>query len=352
MGMDGGLAFRSYQPVDGASDAPSSILLTYRGVSDEYANNIAKSLPVQDMMHEKAFLAGQPIVNQPAIHPIPISQVQEANEREGIQLGINVPLLVKGKLVGGLSLAAHRTRIITPEELSLLAAIGQQVGMAVENARLYEQAEQTAATIERGRLARELHDSVTQLLYSVTLYAEAAAEQLDAGELSVAAGHLRELRDTAQEALREMRLLIFELRRPALEKSGLAGALQARLDAVETRGGMHAELLVEGIEQVSRSVQAELYNITQEALNNALKHAHAHTIRIHLCFGDTETEIKISDDGTGFDPDSVGMKGGFGIPSMKERSQKIGGTLQIDSAPDRGTTVTVRAPVNPRERPD
>jgi signal transduction histidine kinase/ligand-binding sensor domain-containing protein len=350
MGMDLGLAFRSGQPVDGASDAPSSILLTYRGVSDEYANNIAKSLPVQDTMHEKAFLAGQPIVNQPAIHPIPISQVQEANEREGIQLGINVPLVVKGKLVGGLSLASRRMRIITPEELSLLAAIGQQVGMAVENARLYEQAEQTAIASERSRLARELHDSVTQLLYSVTLYAEAAAELLDSGETQTAAGHLRDLRDTAQEALREMRLLIFELHRPELEKSGLAEGLQARLDAVEKRGGMHAELLVEGSEQLTRLVQAELYNIAQEALNNALKHAHAKSVVIHLRFGEAKTEMEITDDGVGFEPAGEGMRGGFGIPGMQERTQKIGGRLTIDSAPGKVTTVRVRVPVNASER--
>ena len=209
-----------------------------------------------------------------------------------------------------------------------------------------------AVSEERNRLARELHDSVTQLLYSLTLYAEAASELLAAGETETAAGHLRDLRDTAQEALREMRLLIFELHQPVLEKGGLSAALQSRLDAVETRGGMHAELLVEGSEQLPSLVQAELYNITQEALNNALKHAHANTIRIHLRFGDTETEIQVSDDGMGFDPAAVGMKGGFGIPGMKERSQKIGGTLQIDSAPGRGTTVTVRVPVIPREHPD
>jgi ligand-binding sensor domain-containing protein/signal transduction histidine kinase len=352
MRMDGGLAFRANQPVEGASDAPSSTLLTYRGVSDEYANTIARSLPVQDTMHEKDFLAGQPIVNQPAIHPIPISQVQEANEREGIQMGINVPLLVKGRLVGGLSLAARRKRIITPEELSLLAAIGQQVGMAVENARLYEQAEQTAATIERNRLARELHDSVTQSLYSVTLYAEAAAEQVASGEKETALDHLHELRDTAQEALREMRLLIFELRRPTLEKSGLAGALQARLDAVETRGGLHSEMEVIGIEQLPLPVQAELYNIAQEALNNTLKHAHAGLVRIRLQFEDGGAELEVSDDGVGFEPASDRLSGGFGISGMKERAQKIGGTLLIESTPGRGTKVIVRVPASSSGRVD
>ena len=223
--------------------------------------------------------------------------------------------------------------------------------MARQLQSLLRSRQDMAVSEERTRLARELHDSVTQLLYSVTLYAEAAAELLDSGETETAAGHLRDLRDTAQEALREMRLLIFELHRPALGQGGLAAALQARLDAVETRGGMHAELLVEGSEQIPRPVQAELYNIAQEALNNALKHAHANSVRIHLRFGDAETEMQISDDGVGFEPAVDGMGGGFGIPGMQERSQKIGGTLQIDSAPGKGTSVIVRVPVNPRERP-
>jgi signal transduction histidine kinase len=119
---------------------------------------------------------------------------------------------------------------------------------------------------------------------------------------------------------------------------------------VERRGGMHAELLSEGHEQISLPVQAELYNIAQEALNNALKHARANSVRIHLRFGDAETEMEISDDGVGFEPVVDHMGGGFGIPGMKERSQKIGGTLQIDSAPGKGTRVIVLVPVNPLER--
>jgi signal transduction histidine kinase len=187
---------------------------------------------------------------------------------------------------------------------------------------------------------------VTQLLYSVTLYAEAAAELLDSGETETAAGHLRELRDTAQEALREMRLLIYQLHQPTLGEGGLAAALQARLDAVERRGGMHAELHVEGSEQLSRQVQAELYNIAQEALNNALKHAHAEHLRIRLLFGNTTTEMEISDDGVGFEP-ALDRKGGFGISGMQERSQKIGGNIQIETAPGKGTKVIVRVPVHP-----
>jgi signal transduction histidine kinase len=224
--------------------------------------------------------------------------------------------------------------------------------MAQQLQSLLRNRQDMAVSEERTRLARELHDSVTQLLYSVTLYAEATAELLDAGETKTAAGNLRELRDTAQEALREMRLLIFELHRPALEKGGLSAALQARLDAVERRGGMHAELLIEGNEQLPRPVQEELYNIAHEALNNALKHAHANSVIIHLRFGENVTEMEITDDGMGFEPAGDQIKGGFGIPGMQERSQKIGGMFQITSVPGKGTTVFVQVPVNAMEHID
>ena len=118
--------------------------------------------------------------------------------------------------------------------------MADQAALAIDAARLREQAKTSAAAEERNRLARELHDSVTQNLYSVTLYAEAAARLLDSGATDMAAEHLRDLRDTSQEALREMRLLIFELRPMDLQKMGLAGAINARLQAVETRGGMRA----------------------------------------------------------------------------------------------------------------
>jgi signal transduction histidine kinase len=224
--------------------------------------------------------------------------------------------------------------------------------MARQLQSLLRSRQDMAVSEERTRLARELHDSVSQLLYSVTLYAEAAAEQLDAGETVIATGHLRELRDTAQEALREMRLLIFELHRHELGKGGLTGALQARLDAVETRGGMPSELLVEGSEQLPRPIQEELYNIAQEALNNALKHAHADNVSILLRFDEAGTVMEVSDDGVGFEAEIDRMGGGFGIPGMKERAQKIGGSLQIESTQGKGTKVSVWVPNSTLTRQD
>jgi signal transduction histidine kinase len=159
------------------------------------------------------------------------------------------------------------------------------------------------------------------------------------------------MRDTAQEALREMRLLIFQLRPPALEKSGLAAALQARLDAVETRGGIRAKLLVEGTfnaEQLPLPIQEELYHIAQEALNNALKHAHPQQVRVGLRFSQDAICLEISDDGLGFALASAQESGGLGLRGMRERAERIGAELDIESAPGRGTKVTVQVPYSPK----
>ena len=135
---------------------------------------------------------------------------------------------------------------------------------------------------ERNRLARDLHDSVTQSLYSLTLYAEAASRQLAVGALDVVAEHLGELRQAARQALQEMRLLIFELRPVALEEQGLVGAFRARLDAVEARAGVRTSLETRGDARLSPAIETGLYGIAQEALNNALKHANASEIRVSL----------------------------------------------------------------------
>jgi signal transduction histidine kinase len=178
-------------------------------------------------------------------------------------------------------------------------------------------------------------------LYSVTLLAEAAARLLIAGDSQTAAEHLRELRDTGQESLREMRLLIYELRPVALEKSGLADALRMRLEAVEARSGIKTELNIEGVEQLAYEAKEELYHIAQESLNNVLKHAHASRVQVNIRFHDKETCLEIVDDGVGFDLEQATRCGGMGLSGIAERAKKIGGKLLVDSAPGMGTRVKV-----------
>ncbi len=262
-----------------------------------------------------------------------------------------VPLLIKGEIYGSIALYYCEARDFSDEDITLASTFASQAALAIENGRLRAQAERRAVAAERDRMSRELHDSVTQSIYSVNLYAEAAARLLDDGRPLEAANHLRELRDTAQEALREMRLLIFELRPLALEKGGLIAALRARLDAVEVRGGIQAELQVEGAshaENLSLAVQEQLYHIAQEALNNALKHANARHVRVCLCITQAAVSLDICDDGKGFALDVARESGGFGLSGMKARAARIGGTLKIDSTPGKGTTVSVAVPaLNP-----
>jgi len=271
------------------------------------------------------------------------SEWKELMVKEGNRLVVSTPLLSKGKAVGIIDLQAQTPRTITPEELTLLTAVGHQIGVAVENACLYEQAQQLATVRERSRLARDLHDSVTQSLYGVTLCAEAAARQLALGQSSQAADQLREIRSTTQDALREMRLLIFELRQPVLKKAGLAGALQARLEAVQQRAGLATELEVEGTVQLPPEMEAGLYRLAQEALNNTLRHAQARHVLVSLRQRNGSLTLEIADDGRGFDPIAARhvTPGGLGLRGMEERVARLGGTLTVDSSPGQGTRIRV-----------
>jgi PAS domain S-box-containing protein len=206
---------------------------------------------------------------------------------------------------------------------------------------LEEQAKETAVAAERSRLARELHDSVTQALYSVTLYAEATRLALSTGKQEVAAENLRELHNMAREAMVDMRMLIFELHPPVLEEEGLVAALQARLAAVESRAELQTEMRVEGERRLPISVEEELFRIALEALNNVIKHANAQRVTVDLRFVDGEASLEITDDGVGFDPHAVGESGGMGLLGIEERVQQIQGSFTIESAPGAGTTLRV-----------
>jgi signal transduction histidine kinase len=350
MNMDSGVAFRLegdrenqwISPEEAAERSPDHLYLhplVYRGISGQFIRFAGRQSLAESGVGA-AINAETPLVweaQAAAIEPV----TKAALMKEGIEQVVSIPLKVKGRLVGAIQMGTRQVRSFSPEELELLEAIGQQVGVAVENARLHEAAQHTVALEERARLARELHDSVTQSLYSVTLLAEAAARLLSAGDSQTAAGHLRELRDTAQESLAEMRLLIYELRPVALEKSGLADALRFRLEAVEARSGIKTELCVEGVEKLPYEAKVELYQIAQETLNNVLKHSHAQKVQLTLRFLDGLTCMEVSDDGAGFEPEQAARSGGLGLAGIAERAEKIGGKFQIHSEPGKGTRISV-----------
>ena len=253
-----------------------------------------------------------------------------------------VPLHVNGGVIGVLDVV-NKAGGFTAEDVPILSLFANQAAMAIEHARLQRQAEQLAVLAERQRLARELHDSVTQSLYSVTLYANAAVLALAAGKSDVAAGYLQELQETAQEGMRDMRLLIFQLHPPVLEAEGLVAALQARLAAVEGRAGLKTEFRIEGERRLPVAIEEELYWIAQEALNNVRKHAAAQHVTVHLHFTAAAVCLEVQDDGVGFDPEAVRSegRGGGGLRSIAERTVRVGGKLTYESKPGKGTRVMV-----------
>jgi signal transduction histidine kinase len=229
------------------------------------------------------------------------------------------------------------------------AALQQEVEQRAQIEEALRKSEmEKAIAAERSRLARELHDSVTQSLYSLTLLAEAGQRMIQTEELQQIAGNQARLGEIAQQALQEMRLLVYELRPLALEREGLIGALEQRLETVERRAGIQAPVLVdvdtrqgEGQVELAPELEEELYGIAQEALNNALKHAKASQVALSVRVADGSVALEVADDGQGFDPVGIHDAGGLGLISMQERADKIGGQLTIHSAPGEGTRVSV-----------
>lgn len=312
-------------------------LAASHGIPADIANDI-ESVPVGNSLAGRVVEKDAPLVvpviaNGPQSLPV---LPAAAN-----QTYLGVPVRARGEVLGVLSLIGKTGRQFSNEEVSLLVSIADEVGVAVENARLYRQAEQLAIVKERERLARELHDSVTQSLYSLTLLSEAGRQLAAAGDFQYTEKYLGRVGEISQQALKEMRLLVYELRPLVLQQEGLVGALQQRLDAVEKRAGVDAQLVVEGKIHLSMSAEEALYRVAQEALNNALKHAAPTRVTVCVRAKGDQVELEVIDNGKGFDPYSVGDKGGMGLVNIRERVEKLGGTLEILSRPAEGTDVRV-----------
>jgi signal transduction histidine kinase len=195
--------------------------------------------------------------------------------------------------------------------------------------------------IERQRLAQELHDSVTQSLYGISLYAQAATGNLRLGQVEQAGQYLEDIQNTAQESLADMRLLIYELRPPILEKEGLVATLQNRLTSVEDRVRIKSNIQTNLTERLPTQVEEGLYQITREALNNIIKHAHAKNILIRLQKETDFVFMEIVDDGDGFEPDTIRRTGCLGLANMQECARSRSWRLQIESSPGNGTRIKV-----------
>ena len=208
-------------------------------------------------------------------------------------------------------------------------------------AALKETDMERAINEERNRLAREMHDSVTQSLYSLTLFTEAARHLSEAAGDEKLEGYLGQIGSLGLQALKEMRLLVFELGLHALEEDNLVEALEKRLKAVEGRTGVDAKVINEGYQKQLPYIETQLFKIAQEALNNALKHAGASSVEVHFRQEVSTLEMEIIDDGVGFKPESKKDGPGMGLKNIKERVSRMDGELEIDSRPGKGTRLKV-----------
>jgi signal transduction histidine kinase len=255
---------------------------------------------------------------------------------------VGVRMRVKGHVIGVLSAFWEGKRPVYLENIELLDSAADQMAVAIESHRLRQKAEQLAVMEERNRLARDLHDSVSQALYSMSLLATAGRRLAQSGSnQTLLDDTLLELGTTSQQALKEMRLLLYRLRPLALQFDGLAETLQHRLDAVEKRAGINARLIMPGeLPLLPPDIEETLYHIAQEALNNALKHADATAVTVQLTLeADGVVQLVVVDNGRGFDLTLALETGGMGLANMRQRAESQGGALTIESLPDQGTTI-------------
>jgi signal transduction histidine kinase len=229
-------------------------------------------------------------------------------------------------------------REFTRDEVILAETIAGQIAGAVETARLFGQVEQGAVTEERNRLARELHDSVTQSLFSASVIAE-ATPRIWRKNPALAERNLNQITSMLHGALAEMRTMLLELRPDAIHGKTMTELLQVLIEANRPRINAPISLTVEGDDALPPEVMIVLQRVTQEALNNVSKHAEAGDVEVNLVCDQSGVRLSIRDSGRGFDPHTV-PAGHFGLETMRERLEHIGGWLSIDSQPGEGTLIS------------
>ncbi|MGH2556954.1 MAG: GAF domain-containing sensor histidine kinase [Actinomycetota bacterium] len=259
---------------------------------------------------------------------------------------LGVPITYKGEIIGAFYLASKLgAREFSESDQELVEMLAAHAAIAIENAELIERSRELTVMEERNRLARELHDSVIQTLFSAVFTAEAAAELLDRdpGHARVEVQRLQEL---AKDAVREMRSLVFELRPAEIEADGLVPTLRKHVDVLRRVYGTDIELTIQGERRLQPPAEREVFRIAQEAIRNAIQHSGANRISIDVRMRDSTISLSVSDDGVGFDPSSPQVRGRhLGMTSMTERAELLGGNLHIESAPGHGAIIRLEARV-------
>jgi signal transduction histidine kinase len=260
---------------------------------------------------------------------------------------LGIPVELDGRVIGAFYLADKMDGGSFDErDQETVEAFAARVALAVENARLHEERLELGVLEERNRLARELHDSVTQTLFTSVLLSETGLTLLG-GDHQEAAAELRRSQELARQALEEMRSMIFELRPPELASDGLLPALRKHVEILRRVHLVPIRLTATGERRLRARTEREVFRIVQEALGNAVRHGRPTTVDVRIEMAPSRVVAVVSDDGVGFDPSAAPLRARhLGLTSMEERAGALGGTLEVTSAPGEGTSIRAEVPVD------
>jgi signal transduction histidine kinase len=319
-----------------AVEAARGLLVTYVAGS---------KVPIGQGTLRQAILTRRPLVGsrvQAADSPEQGSQPTAQPRFGWYHAWLAVPIITNDEIYGGMLLYYSEPRALSEEEIQLASSFCHQAALAIANARLRERVEQAAATAERERLARDLHDAVTQTLFSASVIAETLPRLWDTNPQEVQNG-IEELRRLTRGALAEMRILLLELQPAALTEKPLGELLCHLADAMTGQTRIPVLLTAEGDAWLQPKLQVALYRIAQEALNNVTKHARASQVTLSLHCAPNSVLLEVADDGRGFDPATVSPEA-MGLRIMQERAAGIEAAFEIESQPKEGTRVRVQWP--------
>lgn len=323
---------------------PRLYLASYLGLPASAAENLS-FVPTSSPLFDWVFKNRQPFLVDDATDD---GRVPAAIRKASISCFLMVPLTIQeggeNRMLGCMCLARKEKPPFNQDEIVRLNAIAEHMSNLIDSDR---RRRRDITTKERQKLMRDLHDSVSQKLYGVVTTTEAAQASLEAGRSVDPAQEFARIGENARQAVREMRLFLYQMQQVDIEKEGLISVLHHRISAVEGRSDIKARLLIgdQGI-SLSKDKELMLYYIAQEAMNNVLRHAHAKSVLVTLKQGRRNVTMEIQDDGCGFDLKKVD-RSGLGLQNMRERTAQINGTLKVTSRPNQGTKIVVTVRKDP-----
>ena len=265
---------------------------------------------------------------------------------EGLRAHLSVPITAGERVLGALTVARRTTRRFHEEDVALLARIAYHAAIAIENARLYEQVQSLAILEERDRIAREMHDGLGQVLGYLNLKTKVLEDLLTSGRNEEVREELIQMRRAIQDAYADVRQSILSLRTPSTYPQGIVSAVEEFLERFQQQTGVEVSLEVSGEKvTVPPTTGTQILRIVQEALTNVRKHAGCDRARVRIEGLQGSVRITVEDEGVGFDVSAaLAERGHYGLVTMRERAESVGGKLEIVSAPGKGTKVIVTVP--------